>query len=434
MTRLGADRGCRAAMDARASRSINRLSEGGGEQRIRTFPSTIIILMSVEFPSSAKDFLTAGLRFAASLSEVKKTAAITDYGWYSYESLTALPLLAELLGDSYSEILDCCRTAPIADLGCADGDLAVMLASFGATVDAIDHKETNFNQMRGVSRLRDVLRLPVSIFDIDIDRPFALPQSNYGLILFLGTLYHLRNPIYVLDQLAAAADWCVLSTRIAQVTPAGGRIETEALAYFADDREVNNDPTNFWIFSPAGLLRLLRRSGWIPVAHRRVGCSSNSDPVNPAKDERMFVLMRSHIRHPDLYVHPGEGWYEIEDDRWCWTAKAFSLLVSLPPERRLSEFALRFTVPDIVIETAGRIALSCRVQDEPAGAITCETPETIEFRGKFPSSAAPGTLLTLDFSVQSSFVAAKDSRDLGVVITLLGPESRGTSRIPFRVS
>jgi hypothetical protein len=170
------------------------------------------------------------------------------------------------------------------------------------------------------------------------------------------------------------------------------------------------------------------------VGPKLVGCGNNSDPVNPAKDERMFVLMRSHVRHPDFYVQLGEGWYEIEEDRWRWTAKAFSLIVALPPERTLSDFALRITVPEILVARGGRVEVSCLVQDQPAGSVTCDAPETIEFRGTFPFSAPPGALLTLNFFVKSSFLPENDRRNLGIIIPLLSAESRGTSRIPFRVS
>ena len=117
-------------------------------------------------------------------------------------------------------------------------------------MDAVDHAETNFNQLRGVDALRRELSLNVQARDIDLDRRFVLPRRDYGLVLFLGPLYHLKNPFYVLEAIAARADWCVLSTRIAQVTPDHRtRIEDEPVAYLLGAREANNDPTNFWIFS-----------------------------------------------------------------------------------------------------------------------------------------------------------------------------------------
>jgi hypothetical protein len=43
--------------------------------------------------------------------------------------------------------------------------------------------------------------------------------------------------------------------------PKGVVIEDERLAYLFDEREANGDLTNFWIFSPAGLKRIVERTG-----------------------------------------------------------------------------------------------------------------------------------------------------------------------------
>jgi SAM-dependent methyltransferase len=367
---------------------------------------------------------------------VKASTQLSDYGWYPYESLTALPVIADLFADHYSDLRQACCTGGVADLGCADGDFAMMLAHLGARVDAVDHREANFNQMRGVETLRETLDPGVRVFDIDIDEPFRLPRADYGLAFFLGTLYHLRNPFYVLQELAKASDWCVLSTRIAQVTPGSRtRMEDEPLAYLLGAREANNDPTNFWVFSPAGLLRLLERTGWLVVSERRIGCAVDSGPVRGDADERMFVLLKSRTRHPELQVRPLEGWHAPEEDRWRWTSKRFSIEVILPPQVRSSEFALRFTVPEEVVVAAGaEVGMACRIDGRQVGSISCRTAETVEFRGRFPESVAAGARVTLEFAVDSSFAPARDGRELGVVIPLLDGTSKGTHRIPFRIS
>jgi hypothetical protein len=149
----------------------------------------------------------------------------------------------------------------------------------------------------------------------------------------------------------------------------------------------------------------------------------------------MFVLLKSRTRHPELQVRPLDGWHAPEEDRWCWTAKRFSIEVVLPAESRSSEFALRFTVPaEVVVSSSGEVGLSCRIEGKPAGSISCRSPETLEFRGRFPESIAAGACVVLEFSVESSFAPADDGRELGVVVPLLDASSRGTHRIPFRIS
>ena len=381
------------------------------------------------FPLTISDFKHAAGVFAAELRDLKKRPLVADYGWYPYESMTSLPVMSELLAPVYSDVSAAISSSPVVDIGCGDGDLAMFFARLGCDVDAVDHAETNFNQLRGAEALRRELSLNVHARDIDLDGQFALPRRDYGLALFLGTLYHLKNPFYVLETIAARADWCVLSTRIAQVTPVHRtRIEDEPLAYLLGARQANNDPTNYWIFSRAGLLRLLERAGWIVIGHRRVGCPMDSDPVHAEADERLFVIVKSRTRHPGLHLRLLEGWHATEDDAFRWTAKRFSMEVTLP--ERAYEFALRFSVTESM-SGAGAVRISCAISGQPAGSITCESPDTLEFRGRFPFEAITHRL---DFTVESKFQPPGDTRELGICVPLLDASQRHTERISFRIS
>jgi tRNA (mo5U34)-methyltransferase len=191
-------------------------------------------------------FLSQGEAFRERLDQIKRSTVVPDYGWYPYGSLSSLPILANLLGDDLAEILGLLASEPMADVGCGDGDLAMLFAGLGFDVDAVDHAESNYNQMRGVNVLRRALGYGAGIHDIDLDGRFHLPREQYGLVAFLGTLYHLKNPFYVLEELAKRTAYCLLSTRIAQRTYRTGAVITaEPTAYLLDAREANNDPTNY---------------------------------------------------------------------------------------------------------------------------------------------------------------------------------------------
>jgi hypothetical protein len=206
------------------------------------------------------------------------------------------------------------------------------------------------------------------------------------------------------------------------------RIEDEPVAYLLGARETNNDPTNYWIFSQTGLLRLLERSGWMVMGYRRAGCQSESDPVRAEADERAFVLVKSRTRNPGLHVRPLEGWHAIENDGFRWTAKRFSLEAVVPEPA--SEFALRFSLPEAVV-APGPVRILCAISGNAAGTITCESTGTLEFRGRFPFEA---TTYQLEFVVESRFRPEGDVRDLGICVPLLDAAQRHTQRIPFRVS
>ena len=380
---------------------------------------------SASFPATLDDFQKAAADFFHAVRDVKQRLSVPDYGWYPYDTSATLAIIGDLLAPFFSDVAEAVAQAPVADIGFGDGDLALLFRHLGCDVDAIEHAETNFNQLRGIELLQRELALDVPVHDIDLDRPFSLPRNDYGLALFLGTLYHLKNPFYVLENIAAHADWCVLSTRIAQITPHGMRIENESLAYLLGPREANNDPTNFWIFSLGGLRRLLERSGWMVMGLSRVG-PPESDPVTV--DERVYVLAKSRTRHPGIHVRLLDGWHAAENDAFRWTAKRFALEVTVPD--RVQEFALRFSVPAAVCES-GPLHLTCAIGGQPVGEITCDSPNTLEFRGRFPSEAIT---YRLDFAVESSFQPAGDSRELGICVPLLDASQRHLNRIPFRIS
>ena len=122
--------------------------------------------------------------------------------WYLYETLANVGHLDALLEDPYRDLGRLAGGRPVADIGAADGDLAFTLeAAAGWEVDIVD-TAANMNGLEGARPLKEALHSNVGIHDIDLDAQFSLPRDSYGLVLFLGILYHLQNPFYVLQQLA----------------------------------------------------------------------------------------------------------------------------------------------------------------------------------------------------------------------------------------
>ena len=65
------------------------------------------------------------------------------------------------------------------------------------------------------------------------------------------------------------------------------------VAYLVGPEETNNDATNYWMFSPAGLERIVARAGWTVLERMSVGDVVASDPSSPEHDERVFLLLRT---------------------------------------------------------------------------------------------------------------------------------------------
>jgi tRNA (mo5U34)-methyltransferase len=233
-----------------------------------------------------------GLRFRKQFEAAKSDAAPAGFAWYPYDSFTNLFPMERLRREAGLTIAGMVGTRPLLDLGTGDGALAFLFESLGYVVHACDYSGTNINRMEGVRRVAATIGSQVEIQDIDLDGGWE-PKREYGLALFLGTLYHLKNPFAVLESLSMHARYCFLSTRVARWSPDHtvelGRVPA---AYLLAPDECNGDTTNYWVFSPPGLLRLAERCGWRVRASLRTG-ASDSDPASAAGDERQFLLLES---------------------------------------------------------------------------------------------------------------------------------------------
>ena len=201
--------------------------------------------------------------FERKLASVKASISTEAFAWYPYQSLSNFPAIDQTLTGESRALLDLAGGKTILDIGCADGDLAFFLESLGCRVDVIDNPITNFNAMCGVRALKDALGSAVGIHAMDLDAGIALPADEYGLVLLLGVLYHLKNPFMMLEKLSKQTRYCLLSTALTSSVPAvEPDVSSSPLGFLASERELNGDATVYWIFTDAGFRRLLDRTNW----------------------------------------------------------------------------------------------------------------------------------------------------------------------------
>ena len=224
--------------------------------------------------------------------------------WYPYSTLHNVAVLEKLSAAARLNLLELCRGAhgKVADIGAADGDLAFFLERQGLSVDVIDNEYTNFNSLEGARTLKEALNSSVAIRSVDLDSQFSLAGQKYDAVFFLGTLYHLKNPFFLLESLARITKYCFVSTRIAKQTADGQSLSAYPVAYLLGPQECNNDDTNFWIFSDHGLKKLIERTGWNLLSYITIGDTISSTPADPHHDERAFCLLEK--QPPILTANP----------------------------------------------------------------------------------------------------------------------------------
>ena len=387
---------------------------------------------SPDVPRSVKQLLEYGSQFEGRLAAAKRTPPSDGYQWYPYNTIGSLALLAPLLENNFAEF-QAGLCGKLLDIGCGDGDLSYFFASIGCPITAVDLPISNFNWMNGVRALRTRLDLPVEIRQMDLDSQFVLQDAPYGLALLLGILYHLKNPFYVLETLAQNAVYCLLSTRIAARTVAGTPMRDEPLAYLLDSREANNDPTNFWIFSQQGLLRLVKRAGWSVLGWRSIGCTTDSNPADSHADERMFLFLRSRFCSAPAQLTLQAGWTDPVEPNWAWTEKKFSLEVRLEEGWRPISFRLGFAVPE-AMAGASTVTLSCAVNGHSAGKEVFHGTGEKLFEKPLPKAVDPTRPMIFEFSVEHDFDPHPDPRDLGIIVPFTGAIRGTTSPVLFCLS
>jgi 2-polyprenyl-3-methyl-5-hydroxy-6-metoxy-1,4-benzoquinol methylase len=225
--------------------------------------------------------------------ELKEAKGADPFPWYPYGSLSNFYLLDMLLPNGWSSVQSSLKGKYLVDIGAADGETSFFLEKRGINVDIVDNPSTNYNSLRGAARLKARLGSKVNIHEIDLDSQFVMPRK-YDFAFFLGILYHLKNPYFVLESLSGKVQRMVLSTRIASHDKPGGTcIRSIPAAYLLSPVESNNDSTNYWTFTEAGIIRLLERTGWDVIHAKSFGSVGLSDPFSPDRDERFFCFLES---------------------------------------------------------------------------------------------------------------------------------------------
>lgn len=230
-----------------------------------------------------EEIKSKALNYSKILKHIKQENAFL---WYPYDIMSNIWHMDSLLTGENRNIFD--KVKSIADIGAADGDLGYFFESIGFSVDFIDYSKTNYNKMDGLKTLRQLFNSKANIHDVDLDSQFNLPGSH-DLAVFFGILYHLKNPFYVLEQMAKRYKLCMLSTRVAKYYN-GHRLDECPIAYLCGSLEVNQDDTNYWIFSESGLKKILFRTHWDILDFYTAG-EPESDALD--KDERAYCLLKS---------------------------------------------------------------------------------------------------------------------------------------------
>jgi len=152
----------------------------------------------------------------------------------------------------------------VLDIGAADGYYSFLCESRGAKkVVAVD-----WTEFTGFSILHKVLNSKVEFRKLVIDDSnfgFATIKSNIGtidkikekfdVVLLFGVLYHLANPIMVMQKLFKNTSMLLIASHIVDS-------KEPAMYYYPESSLLPGDSTNWWVPTPSCLIDIGKRIGF----------------------------------------------------------------------------------------------------------------------------------------------------------------------------
>ena len=159
----------------------------------------------------------------------------------------------------------------VLDIGTRDGYFAFECERRGADVTAVDYlpaAKTGFSIAARLLGSR-VRYLQANIYRLDQEQ-----LGTFDMVLMLGLLYHLRDPLGALDVVRdVCAGELLFETHVSddELARLGPAFNDHPLMQFLPGESYNNDPTNFWAPNTRCVTAMLEEAGFTVEMTTRVG-------------------------------------------------------------------------------------------------------------------------------------------------------------------
>lgn len=155
----------------------------------------------------------------------------------------------------------------VLDIGAWDGYFSFEAARRGAkrvlATDSFCWSGGGWGTQKGFNLVREVTGLPVDDYEIDPMNLSAREVGVHDVVLFLGVLYHLKHPLYVLEKVAEVTrEFAVIETQLAF-----RNIDKPCLAFYPG-RELNDDDTNWFAPNVPAAIGMLQTVGFKRIEYR----------------------------------------------------------------------------------------------------------------------------------------------------------------------
>jgi tRNA (mo5U34)-methyltransferase len=152
----------------------------------------------------------------------------------------------------------------VLDIGAWDGFYSFEAKRRGAArvlaTDSYSWNGPGWGSKAGFRLARQALGLDVEDLDIDVMELSPDRVGTFDVVLLLGVLYHLKDPITAVERAASVTGRLLVVETVANF----GWLPVPTARLFVGS-ELNSDDTNWWALNPVALRALLRHNGFRDV-------------------------------------------------------------------------------------------------------------------------------------------------------------------------
>lgn len=154
----------------------------------------------------------------------------------------------------------------VLDVGAWDGYNSFEAEKRGADrVVALDKFVWDWIGSDGFDTAHEILNSKVEKKKLDVYEIKVEELGTFDIVLFLGVIYHLEDPMKALRNIASVTkEYCILESEVTR------RFDSKTpYAVFCEGDSYLNDPSNWWVPNTACLVSMLREVGFkkIEVVH-----------------------------------------------------------------------------------------------------------------------------------------------------------------------
>lgn len=171
----------------------------------------------------------------------------------------------------------------------------------------------------------------------------------------------------------------------------------------------------------------MRRLGLLAALLLSACRPSRDLSVYTIEDPAAHLPSRLELGNPAHASYLLEGFHQIEESRWRWSARQFAVSLKPPFASAQQGAVLHLTgnVSPLVLEKAGPLTLTARIAGQTLPAVTFAKPGDASYSMPVPPALLASSPVRVDFALSAALAPGSipgDGRELGLIVSQIAFE------------